>query len=89
MFILPSIRAFAARGIYCYYYYYKFLRRVAHSAMAAFQEALRLSTCLQYLNKELHKIQLMYLVIWLSGYLAINLSSYYLALIGISRMADI
>ena len=37
-----------------YYYYrcYKFLRRLAHSAKAVFQEALRLSTCLQYLNKE-------------------------------------
>ena len=35
-----------------------FLRRVAHSAMAVLQEALRLSTCLHYFYKELHKIKI-------------------------------
>ena len=34
------------------FFHYKFFRKVAHSAMAVFQEPLRLSTCLQYLNKE-------------------------------------
>jgi len=45
-----------------YYCYCKFLRRVGHSAMAVFQEALLLSTCLQYLNKKYIKSRLIYKV---------------------------